>query len=90
MFMGYHTSFVLCLVRIKGEYKASKMKIKVTCALYHAADHKCGTNSQSWSRTLMLAEIIDFIKQVSNVTSSVISINKTSVREIVSIATEVA
>lgn len=85
MFMGYHTSFVLCLVRIKGENKASKMKIKVTCALY-----QCGTNSQSWSRTLMLAEIIDFVKQVSNVTSSVISINKTSVREIVSIATEVA
>lgn len=42
------------------------------------------------TRTLMLAEIIDFVKQVSNVTSSVISINKTSVREIVSIATEVA
>lgn len=43
------------------------------------------------THTLMLAEIIDFIKQISNVTSSVIQINnKTGVREIVSIATEVA
>lgn len=48
------------------------------------------TNVAGIHRALMLAEIIDFVKQVSNVTSSVISINKTSVREIVSIATEVA
>lgn len=73
------------------------MEIEVTCALCHAADHECEVRkefAELVTCTLVLAEIIDFVKQVSNVdigvTSSVISVNKTGVREIVSIATEVA
>lgn len=59
------------------------MKTEVTCALSHAADHKCEVRKELTelvTRTLMLAEIPDFVKQVSNVTSSVIPINKTGVR----------
>lgn len=77
--------------------QGSKMEIQVTCALCHAADHKCEVRKEFTELvtcTLVLAEIIDFVKQVSNVdigiTSSVIPVNKTGVREIVSIATEVA
>lgn len=88
--MGYHTSFVLCLIRTKGENKGSKRKIEVTCTVPCCRPQMWKEFTELVTRTLMLAEIIDFVKQVSNVTSSVISINKTSVREIVSIATEVA
>lgn len=64
------------------------MKIEVTCALPHAADHKCEVRKEltvlvtlaEITGTLMLAEITGFVKQVSNVTSSVIPINKTGVR----------